>query len=89
MATVQFFKDYTWENRPKKEIKRIMPLKVMVCRLKDLRTEWQNIAESEGKTLNEIQVGVGLLLYDFCNLLELLPEETQSVLGPELWEVVQ
>ena len=86
MARIQLFKGLSWDELPKSEIKRVMSIKTLVCRLTDLRVEWQHTAESEGKTLIEIQASVGLLLYDVCNLLELTPDEIQAVIGPELQE---
>ena len=88
MATIQFFNGHSWDTLPKTEAVRVTPTNDVVCRLADLRAEWQKAAESEGKTLIEIQASVGLLLSDICDLLELTPEEIQSVLGSELREAV-
>ena len=88
MARIQLFQGLSWDNLPKAETKRVMSVNEIVCRLADLRAEWQMATESEGKTLLETQASVGLILLDICKLMELTPDEAQVVLGPELQEVV-
>ena len=89
MARIQFYKGLSWDNLPKAEIKRVMSVNAIVGRLANLRAEWQTAAESEGETLLETQASVGLILLDICNLMQLTPDETQTVLGLELPEVIK
>ena len=89
MTKIQLYKGISWDNLPKAEIKRVMSVNAIVGRLANLRAEWQMAAESEGKTLLETQASVGLILLDICNLMELTPDETQTVLGLEPSEVIK
>lgn len=59
----------------------------ITTRLTALRTDWQEAAG--GENLLEVNGSIGYLLLDVCCLLELTPEETEMVLGPDLWEAVQ
>ena len=87
MASVQFFKDYSWHNTPRTKTVGFNR-EAVIERLTGMRQEWQEAAEADGKTLAEVKVSVEEMLSDFCDLLELTPEETQSVLGPEFQEVI-
>ena len=89
MATMQLSKEYSWVKLPQVNVKQVMPINTLLGRLAKLRAEWLEAAESEGKTLFEIKASVGLLLYDFCILLELTSDEIEAVLGSELGEVIQ
>jgi hypothetical protein len=76
-CTIQFYNGYSWENRPKTTIKRMIDLDIILERLGVLRAEWEEAAQ--GKPLEDVKGSVGLLLDDFYNLLELLPEERSSI----------
>lgn len=83
MSQVQFYKDYSWNNTPGVR-KGGFNRQAVIERLRDCRQEWQEAAASDGKALTEIQAPVGVVLADFCDLLELSPEEREAVLGVEL-----
>jgi hypothetical protein len=88
MVNIKFNSGYTWENLPEARVSRLLALDIVTDRLASLRSEWQDTAESENKTLGEMQASVELLLSDVCDLLELLPAERVEVFGLELEEVV-
>jgi hypothetical protein len=69
------------------EPKRVLPVKVVVSRLENLRAEWETA--TEGKSLLETKAVVALLLLDFCRVLELTPTETEGVVGEGIQEAIQ
>ena len=84
-CTIQFYNGYSWESRPKTTVRRMVDLDVIIQRLGILRAEWEEAAQ--GKPLEVVKGSVGLLLEDFYNLLELLPEERTSIPGSQPAEV--
>ena len=84
-CTIQFYNGYSWENRPKTTARRMIDLDMVIERLGVLRAEWEEAAQ--GKPLEDVKGSVGLLLDDFYNLVELLPEERTSIPGPQPAEV--
>lgn len=86
MATVQFYNGYSWDNIPEVKTSGLNRLAV-IERLSEIRQEWQEAAAVDGKTLVEVSAPVGVLLSDFCDLLEFTPEERETVLGEELARV--
>jgi len=86
MATVQFFKNFAWDNVPGTKPGGFNRLAV-IERLADMREEWQEAAAVDGKTLTEAQAPVGVVMSDICDLLEFTPEEREAILGVELARV--
>jgi hypothetical protein len=52
--------------------------------LQGWRREWQEAAQ--GEPLIQVKADIGLVMVDVCALLELTQDETQQVLGSELYE---
>jgi hypothetical protein len=86
MAKVQFYNIYSWDNIPEAKPNGFYRLAV-IERLADMRQDWRKAVEVDGKTLVEVLAPVGVVLSDFCDLLELNPEERETVLGVELARV--
>jgi hypothetical protein len=86
MATVQFYNGYSWDNTPISKPSGFNR-QAVIERLADMRQEWQEAAAVDGKTLAEVSAPVGVVMADFCDLLELTPEERETVLGVELAKV--
>ena len=82
MSPIEFNPGYSLANLPPVEVIRILPIKRLLGLLAGLRTAWTEAAD--GKELVDVRASVGLLLADICALLQLTPEETESVLGNNL-----
>lgn len=57
---------------------------VLTDRLATMADGWRELALSEGQDVLLYPVGVGLLLGDLCDMLELDPEQRIRVLGDDL-----
>jgi len=88
MAKIQLENGHTWERLPEARVRRVLALEIVTERLALMCSEWQDIADSEGKALWEMQASVGLLLSDVFDLLDHNPTERAKVFGPELVEVL-
>ncbi len=86
MATIQFYNGYTWDNTPEAKSSGFNR-QAVIERMAEMRQEWQEAASVDGKTLAEVSAPVGVIMSDFCDLLELNPEERETVLGLELARV--
>lgn len=79
---IEFFNNYSLTNLPTVQVRRLAALDVLVERLANMRQELETMADVEGTTLLGMKANVGLMLSDFCNMLELTAEEREKVLGP-------
>lgn len=63
-----------------KEIKQPVDLIVLQGVMKKL-IQWRVDLEEAGGSLSEVTLHADLVLFDFCNILQLKPEETALVMG--------
>jgi hypothetical protein len=87
MGKVLFFDGLSWDNLPGSETRKVIPVNSLVDSMVEFREGWQEAAQAEGKSLAEYQANVGLVILDVCEMLELSPEDTLKVTGPEVMEV--
>ncbi len=82
MAKIQFFNGWTCENHPPATIIPLYRRDVLVERLAAMATDWRQAAGMI--PLVQIKASVGLMLADFAGLLDLIPEETEQLLGSKI-----
>ena len=81
MASIQLRQRLTWETLPKPQVIKLFKRDVLIARLASLVDEWKEA--TQGKPLTEINVYLGFILEDFCNILELNDQEREKVLSEE------
>jgi hypothetical protein len=87
MATIRFFNDHGWDNLP--PVTSSLTPETVIQGLITMRQEWEVATGAKGAELIKHKGSMGLALSDFCDMLNLTPEQREQALGHDLAEVTK